>query len=138
MGARREGRELALMLLYREAITGLDDAVVPGIEEADPRARSFAESLVRGVREHLGAIDAAISSASEHWDIGRMGAVDKTVLRIGVYEILHERGTPLGVIINEAVEAARKYSSEDCGKFVNGVLDHIAGESRPAERRGGE
>jgi N utilization substance protein B len=138
MGARREGRELALKLLYREAITGLEDPVVPDIDEADPRSLAFARTLVAGVREHLGAIDAAISAASEHWDIGRMGAVDKTVLRIGVYEILHERATPLGVIINEAVDAARKYSSDECGKFVNGVLDHIARESRPPEREDGE
>lgn len=138
MGVRREGRELALKLLYREEITGLKEPVVPGVDEADPRALSFAEALVGGVREHLGEIDAAISAASQHWDIARMGAVDKTVLRIGVYEILHEAATPLGVIINEAVDAARKYSSEECAKFVNGVLDHIAKESRTPERHDGE
>jgi N utilization substance protein B len=138
MGVRREGRELALKLLYREEITGLQEPLVPDIDEADPRALAFAEALVAGVREHLEEVDAAISAASEHWAIGRMGAVDKTVLRIGVYEILHEPATPLGVIINEAVDAARKYSSEECGKFVNGVLDHIARASRAAERRNGE
>lgn len=135
MGVRREGRELALKLLYREEITGLTEPVVPGIDEAEPGAVEFAHALTAGVREHLAEIDAAISAASEHWEIGRMGAVDRTVLRIGVYEILHQPETPLGVIINEAVEAARKYSSEKCGKFVNGVLDHIAGELRTAERR---
>lgn len=134
MGVRREGREVALKLLYREEITGLTEPVVPGLDEVDPRAVAFAQSLVVGVREHLDEVDAAISGASEHWDIARMGAVDKTVLRIGVYEILHEPATPVGAIINEAVEAARKYSSEECGKFVNGVLDHIARESRPPER----
>jgi N utilization substance protein B len=138
MGVRREGRELALKLLYREAITGLSEPAIPGIDEADPRAAAFARELVDGVREHLSAIDAAISGASEHWDIARMGAVDKTVLRIGAYEILREPATPVGVIINEAVDAARKYSSEECAKFVNGVLDHIARESRPAERGGRE
>jgi N utilization substance protein B len=138
MGVRREGRELALKLLYREEITGLTEPVVPGIDEVDHRAAAFAETLVAGVRRHLAEIDDAISAASEHWDIARMGAVDRTVLRIGVYEILHEEATPLAVIINEAVDAARKYSSEECGKFVNGVLDHIAGESRRPGRRGGE
>lgn len=131
MGVRREGRELALKLLYREEITGLTEATVPGIEDVDPRAIAFANALVLGVREHRGEIDAAISGASEHWDIARMGAVDKTVLRIGTYEILHEPATPVGVIINEAVDTARKYSSGECGKFVNGVLDRIARESRP-------
>ena len=134
MGVRREGRELALKLLYREEITGLTDAIVPGMDEVDPRAVEFADSLVLGVREHLSEIDAAISGASEHWDIARMGAVDKTVLRIGAYEILHEPVTPVGVIINEAVDTARKYSSGECGKFVNGVLDRIARESRPPAR----
>lgn len=136
MGVRREGRELALKLLYREEITGLADAVVPDIEEADPRSVEFALSLVGGVRAHRDEVDAAISGASEHWDITRMGAVDRTILRIGAYELLHEQATPVGVIINEAVDAARKYSSEDCGKFVNGVLDHIAKESRPRRRDG--
>ena len=138
MDVRREGRELALKLLYREEITGLEEPVVPGIDEADSRALELAETLVSGVRGHIDTIDAAISAASEHWEIGRMGAVDRTVLRIGVYEILHEPATPLGVIINEAIDAARKYSSEECGKFVNGVLDHIAKESRTDERRNGE
>jgi N utilization substance protein B len=138
MGVRREGRELALKLLYREEVTGLTEPVVPGIDEADPLALEFAEVLVSGVREHRAEIDAAISAASEHWEIGRMGAVDRTVLRIGAFEILHQPATPLGVIINEAVDAARKYSSAECGKFVNGVLDHIAKESRTAEPRDGE
>jgi len=137
MGVRREGRELALKLLYREEITGLADAVVPGIEEADPRSVDFALALVAGVRAHRGEVDAVISGASEHWDITRMGAVDRTILRIGAYELLHEPATPVGVIINEAVDAARKYSSEECGKFVNGVLDHIAKDSRQP-RLGGE
>ena len=133
MGIRREGRELAMMLLYRESVTGLQDLSIPGIEDARPEAVEFAGALVGGVRAHLEALDEAISRASEHWDIGRMGAVDRTVLRIGVYELAHSPETPIGVIINEAIETARKYSSDECGRFVNGILDRIAKELRPGE-----
>jgi len=132
MDVRREGRELAVKLLYREHLTELTDQGIPDIEAASEQALSFARELVTGVREGLADIDAAISGASEHWDIPRMGIVDLTVLRIGVYELLERRDTPVGVVINEAVEIARKYSSEECGRFVNGVLDHIAGDVRSA------
>ncbi|MBM3306958.1 MAG: transcription antitermination factor NusB [Candidatus Eisenbacteria bacterium] len=132
MGIRREGRELAMMILYREAVTGLTDAVIPDLDEAPPEAVAFAESLVAGVRTHVSVIDEAISGASEHWDIGRMGTVDRTVLRIGTYEIMFAPDTPVGVIIDEAIEAARKYSSDECGRFVNGILDRIARDTRGA------
>jgi N utilization substance protein B len=130
MGPRRQGRELALKLLYREEVTGLTDLAIPDVDEVADEAREFGLSLVEGVRTHRVEIDAAIAGASEHWALGRMVAVDKAILRIGVYELLYEQGTPLGAVINEAVDCARKYSSEDCGRFVNGVLDHIAKEAR--------
>lgn len=125
-GPRREGRELALKMLYREEVAGLSDQAIPDLESARPQALRFAEELVGGVREDVATIDEVISQASEHWDISRMGAVDRTVLRIGVYELRSSPETPVGVIINEAVEIARKYSSEECGRFVNGVLDCVA------------
>ena len=130
MDVRREGRELAVMLLYREKVTGLTDLAIPDIEDASEGALEFAGRLVSGVREGLEGIDAAISEASEHWDIPRMGIVDLTVLRVGVYELLERPDTPVAVIINEAVEVARKFSSGECGRFVNGVLDRIAGDVR--------
>lgn len=133
IGMRREGRELAMKLLYREAVTGLTDRAIPGIEDARPGALEFAETLVAGVRAHLVPIDEAISRASEHWDIGRMGAVDRTILRIGVFEIMHAPETPVGAVINEAIDTAKKYSTDECGRFVNGVLDRIAGEVRGPE-----
>lgn len=142
MGVRREGREIAVKLLYRERLTGLADRAIPDIEETDGEALEFAESLVEGVRAEIEKIDAAIAAASEHWEIGRMGIVDLTVLRVGVYELFEQEDTSVGVIINEAVEIARKYSSDECGRFVNGVLDSIAGEvrgtARGKEQRGDE
>jgi len=136
MGVRREGRELALKLLYREEVAGLREPDIPGIEEVTPSALRFATLLVEGVRTNSTEIDAAISAASEHWDISRMGAVDRTIIRIGAYELLHEPETPVGAVISEAVDAARRFSSEECGRFVNGVLDRIAREARGAEPRG--
>ncbi len=133
MGVRRQGRELALKLLYREEVTGLTDLAIPEIEEEHEEALAFAGLLMEGVRERLEAIDGAISEASEHWDISRMGAVDRTVLRIGAYELLFAPQIPVGVVINEAVDCARKYSSDECGRFVNGVLDHIAKLVRASE-----
>jgi N utilization substance protein B len=85
---------------------------------------------------HIAAIDDAISRTSEHWDIGRMGAVDRTILRIGVYELMCAPETPVGAVINEAIDTARKYSSDECGRFVNGVLDRIARDVRGAEENG--
>lgn len=130
MDFRREGREFAVMLLYREKLTGLTDLAIPDIQDGTDEALEFAGRLVSGVRSDLERIDAAISEASEHWDIPRMGIVDLTVLRIGVYELLERRDTSVSVIINEAVELARKFSSRECGSFVNGVLDRIAGDVR--------
>ncbi|MCK4513433.1 transcription antitermination factor NusB [bacterium] len=132
-GRRREGRELALKLLYREELTGIQEGSIPGLDEARERALVFSTALVEGVREHLTEIDKAIAAASEHWEIGRMGAVDRTILRIGVFELLFLPDNPVAVVINEAVGIARKYSSDECGRFVNGVLDHIAREARGGE-----
>jgi N utilization substance protein B len=131
---RREGRELALKLLYRETLTGLADFNIPDAEDYGERARAFAEMLASGVRKSLFEVDEAISAASEHWDISRMGTVDRTLLRIGVFELLHRPDTSVAVVINEAVELARLYSSDECGRFVNGVLDKIARDAGRAER----
>jgi len=125
-GIRREGRELALKLLYREEVTGIEDGPIPDIDEARTEALAFADEIVAGVRARHEEIDRLIGEASEHWEIPRMGAVDRTVLRIGAFELLCVPGNPVGVVINEAVEIARKYSSNEGSRFVNGVLDHIA------------
>jgi len=131
-GTRREGRELALKLLYREEVTGVTEGPIPDIDEARAEALAFADEIVKGVREHHDEIDRLIVAASEHWEIPRMGAVDRTVLRIGAYELLCVPDNPVGVVINEAVEIARKYSSNEGARFVNGVLDHVARDARDA------
>jgi N utilization substance protein B len=92
----------------------------------------FAESLVRGVDAQRESIDQVIREASEHWRLERMPAVDRTVLRLGAYELIHLQDTPVRVVLNEAVELAKRFGSADSPAFVNGVLDHIARRVRGA------
>lgn len=87
--------------------------------------RPFAEELARGVSLHRDAIDALITSASEHWRIERMSLVDRNVLRIAIYEMLHCPDIPPKVSINEAVELGKAFGTGDSSAFINGILDHI-------------
>jgi N utilization substance protein B len=95
-----------------------------GREAPDPQ-RAFADRLVAGVRAVLADLDRRISGAAENWRLERMPVVDRNVLRIAVWELLHERSTPPAVVIDEAVEIARRYSSAASAAFVNGVLDAV-------------
>ena len=89
------------------------------------RARQFAEELIRGVIAHHREIDPLIAQYAENWDMERMGTVDRNVMRIAVYEMLHREDIPPVVSINEAVELAKAFSSTESGAFVNGILDRI-------------
>lgn len=104
--------------------------------DIDAHQQEFAESLVRGVREHLVEIDDAIRRALEHWDIGRIGAVERNVIRLAVFELRHRADIPPAVSINEAVDLAKYFSSSESGRFVNGILDRVRKEpprtARPA------
>ncbi len=95
--------------------------------------RGRAARIAQGVTANLEQLDAAIGSASDNWRVDRMAPVDRTIIRIGLYELRDEPNTPLGVILNEAVELAKKYSTEQSGAFVNGVLAALAEEERPDE-----
>ena len=95
--------------------------------------RLFAEPLIRGTLEHRAAIDAIIVKHAQNWDLHRMAVVDRNVLRLAIYEMLHRDDIPPIVSINEAVDIVKKFSTEDSGKFVNGILDKIKGQLlRPA------
>ena len=130
MRTRREAREHALGLCYELEIRGLDaesllaDLPIP----PDP----YAERLVRGVAGHGGEIDVLLRRFSQRWALERMPAVDRALLRIACYELGWEPDLPTGVVINEAVDLAREYSTKDSGRFVNGLLSRIAEELRPA------
>lgn len=123
-GTRREARERALSLLYEAELKDLTPAEVLADLPVDPDP--FAEDLVRGVGEHRVEIDAAIERFAIDWAIDRMPVVDRTVLRLGVYELLHRADIPVGAVISEAVELAKRYSTEDSGRFVNGVLAAVS------------
>jgi len=133
MGARTSGREAALQMLFALDIAEAKDAAaiirdywreVPG----DVEGRAFADELVASVAEDLGAIDERISGASKNWRLARMARVDRNILRIGVYELGGGGDVPRAVIIDEAVELAKRYGTENSSVFVNGVLDRIAEE----------
>ena len=103
----------------------------PTAEEAELRA--FAEPLIRGTLEHRDAIDALIKKHAKNWELHRIAAVDRNILRLAIYEMLHREDIPPVVSINEAVDIAKKFSTQDSGKFVNGILDKVKSElMRPA------
>lgn len=130
--ARSRGREAALQMLYQGEIGKLTPPVVRTVfwqvqEGDDPgeAARQFAERLAEGVTGALDRLDPLIEAHSANWRLSRMSVLDRLVLRLAVYEFLHETETPRPVVIDEAVELAKRYSTPDAGRFVNGVLDAI-------------
>src|SRR3954470_2779514 len=134
MGSRRKARECALQMLFA-ADLGSASAVRPdelvrdywdqlGEPEMDEGAREFATRLALGTLAHLEEVDERIRSRAEHWRISRMALVDRNILRMAVYEFLHEP-TPRTVAINEALEIARRFSTYEATQFINGILDAI-------------
>jgi N utilization substance protein B len=132
MGLRRKARECALQMLFAADISGAvrADALVRayweelGEPEMDEAAREFATRLALGALAHVEELDERIRSRAEHWRISRMAVVDRNVLRLAVYEFLHEP-TPRTVAINEALEIARRFSTYEATQFINGILDAI-------------
>ena len=132
MGSRRKARECALQMLFAADIGGGEraDALVRdyweqlGEPDVDEGAREFATRLAAGALSHLSELDERIRSRAEHWRISRMAVVDRNILRMAVYEFLHEP-TPRTVAINEALEIARRFSTYEATQFINGILDAI-------------
>jgi N utilization substance protein B len=137
MGRRRKAREVALQFLYQLDQTGAGDPT-PFEEDfwrrhpVDEEARAFASSLVRGAKTQQVKIDAIIAECAEHWDLERMAVVDRNILRMAVFELLYEPTVPGKVAINEAIEIAKKFGTAESSRFINGVLDRIHRELRPA------
>jgi len=130
IGTRREARERALSLLYEAEAKAIAPADVLDSLELEPEA--FAADLVVGVGDHRDELDGIIRRYSKGWKLERMPVVDRTLLRMAIYELGHRPDVPTGAIISEAVELAKRYSTDDSGKFVNGMLSRIAEELRPA------
>jgi len=127
MGMRRRARELALQLLYQHEHTGADlGTMQTDFDEwttAGDGVRTFADRLLRGTLEHLVELDAQLAQQTAHWRLERLAAVDRNILRLAMFELLFETETPPAVVIDEAIEIAKKYGAEESGRFVNGVLD---------------
>jgi len=162
MGKRREARERAVQFLFQHDLSPPDDLEramnefwdtqraaaiaedkgkanwgerpeLPPPTAGEAETRLFAEPLIRGTLEHRDAIDEHIKKHVKNWDFNRIAAVDRNILRLAIFEMLHREDIPPVVSINEAVDIAKKFSTEDSGKFVNGILDKVKGELlRPA------
>jgi N utilization substance protein B len=126
--SRRQARERALSLLYEAEAKGVPPVDLLATLPLEP-AR-FATDLVAGVGEHGEEVDGYIRRVAKGWALERMPADDRALLRMGVYELLHRPDVPTGAVLSEAVELASRYSTEESGRFVNGVLAHIARDVR--------
>lgn len=140
MGMRRQAREWALQFLFQrdfdreDCQTALADFWQD--KDASNRAKSYAEEIIYGVEARLPELDACIKKYADHWDVNRMGGVDRNVMRIALYEMTVRTDVPPVVSIDEAVEIAKRYSSNESGRFVNGILDRALRDlGRPARNR---
>ena len=133
MAGRRKSRELALQMLFqwdfsKEAYGEVRDSFWTLHQETDEDVRSFSDRLVEGTIEYVEMIDELLARHAEHWRLPRMPTVDRNILRMATFELLYETGTPCAVVINEALEVARKFSTHESILFINGILDSIRKE----------
>lgn len=142
MGKRRLSREIALQFLYScEAAKNFSDPAINDFidymsqvhrinpdEAIDRSIIDFAEKLIIGILDHIDEIDAVIKKYAANWDFSRITMIDRNILRIASYEIMYLNDIPSVVSIDEAVDIAKKYSTPDSGKFVNGILDKVKEE----------
>jgi N utilization substance protein B len=135
MGLRRQARERAVQALYQ---LDSNDSLGSGqtaetlrvfwqsLEPAEPEVEVLAAPLIQGVLNHLSELDQAVEQVSVNWRVSRMAKVDRNVLRLGAFELLHRPDVPPKVAINEAIDIGTRYGSEESGAFINGILDKIA------------
>ena len=132
MGSRRHARELAMQFLYSFELNpgSLDENLEQfwAMNAADESQRAFATKLVRGTVEHLDTIDALIRRYTLNWELDRIALIDRSCLRLALYEMFYDDEIPPVVSINEAVDIAKRFSTADSGKFVNGILDKVRAE----------
>jgi len=129
MGVRRKARESALQVLYQLEFdeNPVEDALAQCWQgrEASPETKEYGSWLVRGIIARREEIDTAIQSTAEHWRISRMGLVDRNILRLAVFELLYEKSLAPAIVINEAIEIAKKFSGQESSNFINGILDAV-------------
>lgn len=129
MASRRKARELALQMLFQWEQGGHSPQHVVStflrMQRVDEEVESFARALFEGTVAEIETLDRILREHSEHWRVERMPAVDRNLLRVALYELRHHSETPPAVIINEALEIARRFSDRDAVDFVNGILDAV-------------
>ena len=127
MGSRRRARELALQLLYQHEMTAAPlEQMQQDFDEwknATEGIREFADVLIRGTLHNIEEIDGELAAQTANWRLERLAAVDRNILRLAMFELLFQAETPPAVVIDEAIEIAKKYGAEESARFVNGVLD---------------
>jgi N utilization substance protein B len=141
---RRLARITALQTLYEVDSTDhpVDDVLRRNLDEptsenpdatalADPSGREFARSLVTGVLQHTAELDLLIEKSAPNWPLDQMSSIDKTILRLAIFEILFDNRVPLKAAINEAVELGKRFGSDSSSRFINGVLGTVASENKP-------
>jgi N utilization substance protein B len=132
MGARHSGRQAALQMLFQIEVSGVapDTAIDlfwrSFIDGVDPEGRSYADEVVRGVAAAQEELDRHITASSTHWRLERMTRVDRNLLRLGTWELAHKPDVPRAVILDEAVELAKLFGTDESSAFVNGVLNRVA------------
>lgn len=129
MGARRKARELALQMLFQHDMSGNGpDMIISTFEElqkSKANTREFATKLFKGTVDQMPKIDEMIQAQAENWRLSRMAVVDRNIIRMCIYEFLHESDTPKLVIIDEGIEIAKKFGTDKSSQFINGILDGI-------------
>jgi N utilization substance protein B len=127
---RSDSRERAMMLLYEADSKGISASDVLAAQISDPD--ELTTLLVEGVEQNQSQLDAAITEYAKGWTLARMPTIDRTVLRIAGFELLGRSDVPVAVVLNEAVELAKRFSTDDSGRFVNGVLSALVPVLRPS------
>ncbi len=125
---RSDARERALYLLYEAHSKGIDPADTIDLQVIEPD--ELTQQLVRGVAEHIARLDEMIAERAKGWTLARMPVLDLNVMRLGAYELLERPDVPTAVVLDEAVELAKRFSTDDSGRFVNGVLASVAADVR--------
>ncbi len=128
---RSDARERALYLLYEAHSKGIEPAATIELQVVEPDR--LTQELVLGVGRTLAALDEHIAAKAKGWSLSRMPVLDLNVMRLGVFELLERPDVPTAVVLNEAVELAKRFSTDDSGRFVNGVLASVAAEVRPGQ-----
>jgi N utilization substance protein B len=136
---RTRARELALQFLYQADLIKKTSAEADDFlreEERDPETRRFAQRLIEGVLENREEVDQVIQDVAQNWNISRMAVVDRNVLRLATHELLHCQDIPPKVAINEAIEIGKRFSTQNSGAFINGILDRIMNRTLAANGAG--